>query len=150
MIITQDMAAQVVEKMIPLHKWMNVKLLEMDPERGFCKLLFPYREEVIGNFWEKRWHGGIIAAALDSVGGGVAMMTLTSVEDKVATIDMRVDYLRGTSPTDLVVTAELVRSGNRIIATKMQAWQENEQKLVAEGRGMYSVYRKNEIRKGES
>jgi uncharacterized protein (TIGR00369 family) len=104
-------------------------------------MLFPFREEVLGNFRARRWHGGIIATALDSVGGAVASTTLTSMEDKLATIDMRVDYIRGTSPTDLIVKGVLVRSGNRIIATDMEAWQENEQKLVATGRAMYSVFR---------
>ncbi|MEL6649547.1 MAG: PaaI family thioesterase, partial [Bacteroidota bacterium] len=82
--------------------------------------------------------------AMDSVGGAAAMTTLTSADDKLATIDMRVDYLRGTTEVDLVVEGFLVRSGNRIIATNMKAWQEEEQKLVAEARGMYSVYRQKE------
>jgi uncharacterized protein (TIGR00369 family) len=103
---------------------------------------FPFREEVIGDFRARRWHGGLIATALDSVGGAAAMTTLTSGEDKLATIDLRVDYIRGTTAEELIVTGELVRSGNRIIAVHMQAWQKDEHKLVAEGRGMFSVYRK--------
>ena len=141
MIVTKKVAIQFIEQAIPIHRWLGVKVLELE-ENGYCKMLFPYREEVIGNFMSKRWHGGMIATALDSVGGATAMTTVTSHEDKLATIDIRIDYIRGTSPTDLIVTSELVRSGNRIIATNMQAWQENEQKLVAEGRAMYSVYRK--------
>ena len=137
--MSPKVAKQIVEEFIPLHKFLEVELLEV--KEGYCKLKFPFRPEVIGDPRSQRWHGGIIATAMDSAGGLVAMTTLTSAEDKVATIDIRVDYLRGTSPSDLIVVGELVRSGNRVIATKMQAWQENEEKLVAESRAMFSVYR---------
>ncbi|MFK7921688.1 MAG: PaaI family thioesterase [Bacteroidia bacterium] len=141
MVVTKEIAIQVLEEMIPVHKFLGVKVLEI--EDGYCKLRFPFREELLGNFLTRRWHGGIIATAMDSVGGAAAMTTLTSAEDKLATIDMRVDYLRGTTETDLIVEGFLVRSGNRIIATRMSAWQEDEKKLVAEARGMFSVYRQN-------
>jgi len=140
MMVTPETAAQIIENSIPLHKFINVKVLEL--RDGHCKMLWPYREEVIGNFLNHNWHGGMIAAALDSVGGAVGMATLTSPVERLVTIDLRVDYLRSTGPSDLIVTAELVRSGNRIVATDMEAWQEDEKKLVAKGRAMYSVYRK--------
>lgn len=140
MMVTPEVAAQVIEQSVPLHNFINVKVVEI--RDGYCKMVWPFREEVIGNFLNRNWHGGMIAAALDAVGGAVGMATLTSPSERLATIDLRVDYLRSTGPSELVVTAELVRSGNRIVATDMEAWQENEQKLVAKGRAMYSVYRK--------
>lgn len=139
MLMSPAAAKQIVEEIVPFHKFLGVELLEV--RDGYCKLRFPFREEVIGDPRFRRWHGGVIATAMDAAGGLAAMTTLTSAEDKVATIDIRVDYLRGTSPSDLIVTGELVRNGNRVIATKMQAWQENEEKLVAESRAMFSVYR---------
>lgn len=139
MMTTPEIAAQIIEQSVPLHKFVGIEVVEI--RDGFCKMRWPFREEVIGNFLSRNWHGGMIAAALDSVGGAVGMATLTSPEERLATIDLRVDYLRSTGPSELIVTGELVRSGNRIVATDMEAWQENEQKLVAKGRAMYSVYR---------
>lgn len=139
MLVEPNLAARLIEQTVPLHKFINVKVIEI--RDGYCKMRWPYREEVIGNAMAQNWHGGMIASALDSVGGAVGLATLTSVEDRLVTIDLRVDYLRSTGPSDLVVTGELIRSGNRIIATDMEAWQENEEKLVAKGRAMYSVYR---------
>ncbi|MEM7370465.1 MAG: PaaI family thioesterase [Bacteroidota bacterium] len=143
MIVTKEIAQQFIEQVIPLHRFLGVKMLDIEP--GYCKMLFPFREEVIGDFRGRRWHGGIIATALDSVGGAAAMTTLTTPQDKLATIDLRIDYIRGTAPKELVVIGKLVRSGNRIIAVDMEAWQEEEQKLVAQGRGMFSVYRKEDM-----
>ncbi|MEM6803842.1 MAG: hotdog fold thioesterase [Bacteroidota bacterium] len=135
----EDLLKKIAEEAIPFHKFLGVEVLEL--KDGFCKIRIPLREEIIGDPRFKRWHGGVIATAMDSAGGMVAMMTLASGKEKVATIDLRIDYLRGTSPTDLVVNGYLVRSGNRVIAARMEAYQENEEKLVAEGRAMFSVYR---------
>jgi len=140
MIVPKETAAKIFEEAVPIHRFLGVKVLELTD--GYCKMLFPYREEVLGDVRVKRWHGGLIATALDSVGGAAAATMLHSFEDKLATIDLRVDYLRGTTPTDLVVTGKVVRSGNRIIACDMEAWQEEEQKLVSTGRAMFSAYRK--------
>lgn len=142
MLVTPEVAKQFVEQAIPVHRLLKVELLELGD--GYCKLKFPFQENVLGDFRFRRWHGGIIATALDSVGGAAAMTTLTSFEDKLATIDIRVDYLRGTTDIDLVVKGFLVRSGNRIISTRMEAWQEDEETLVAEARAMFSVYRKQD------
>ncbi|TAE51118.1 MAG: PaaI family thioesterase [Bacteroidetes bacterium] len=147
MIVSPEVAKQFMEQTVPLHKFLGMTVLEI--RDGYCKMRFPFREEVMGDFRAKRWHGGIIATALDSVGGAAAATTLTSFEDKLATIDMRIDYLRGSGPSDLVVIGKLIRNGNRVIATDMEAWQENEEKLVATGRAMYSVYRKQGLDPGE-
>lgn len=147
MLYPPDFARQFFETAVPLHVFLNVKVLDI--RNGYCKMLFPFRDEIVGDFRARRWHGGIIATALDSAGGAAAATTLTSLEDKLATIDMRIDYLRGSSPSDLVAVGRLVRSGNRIIAIDMEAWQEDEQKLIATGRGMYSVYRKQGQEPGE-
>lgn len=141
MIVTEDVARQFIEQ-VPFHKFLGVQLLEI--KDGYCKMRFPFREEVIGDFRFRRWHGGVIATALDSVGGAAAMTTLTSYKDKLATIDIRVDYLRGTGPSELIVEGFLVRNGKSVISCRMQAWQEDQQKLVAEGRAMFSVYRMEE------
>jgi uncharacterized protein (TIGR00369 family) len=139
MTVNKEVVIKAFEEAVPIHRFLGVKVLAL--EEGHCKMLFPYREEVLGDARLQRWHGGLIATALDSVGGAAAATTLHTFEDKLATIDLRVDYLRGTTASDLVVTGKVIRSGNRIVACDMEAWQENEQKLVSTGRAMFSVYR---------
>jgi len=139
MLLDKETGIKIFEQAVPIHRHIGLKVLEL--EKGMCKMVIPYREEFLGDFRARRWHGGMISLAMDSVGGAAAATMLTSVEDKLATIDLRVDYLRGTKPSDLVVSAKVVRSGNRIIACDMEAWQEGEQLHVANGRAMFSVYR---------
>ncbi len=76
---------------------------------------------------------------MDSVGGAIGIANFDSAEDKLSTIDLRVDYLRFADGKDLIFEGKLVRMGNRIMVTKMKALQENI--LIAEGKGVYNFIR---------
>lgn len=138
----EDIFRNIIENLIPLHPFLGFKLEKI--EDGFAVIRVPFRAELVGDPRAQAIHGGIIATAMDSVGGAAAMTTLTSFDDKISTIDMRVDYLRPGKPMDLIVEGEIVRSGNRIIVTRMVAYQEDKQHLVAEGKAVYNVKRKND------
>ena len=130
----------VIENLIPLHQFLNFELVDI--QDGFAKIKIPFKPELIGDPRVMALHGGIISMAMDSVGGAAAMTTLGSVEDKLSTIDIRIDYLRPGKAEDLIVEGKLVRSGNRIIVTKMTAYQKDETNPIAEGKAVYNVRRK--------
>ncbi len=134
-----DFVKNMVEEKIPIHKFLGVKLVEI--RRGYAKVSVPFREDVIGDIVRRRWHGGILATVMDSVGGLAGMTYLTSFEDKMATIDLRVDYLKGAEAEGIVVEGEIVRLGNRILVTSMKVWNEGESELLAEGKGVYNFIR---------
>ena len=134
-----ETAKQLIEKAIPIHKFLGLKLIEI--KRGYAKVAVPFREDVIGDIVRRRWHGGILATVMDSVGGLAGMTHLTSLEDKLATIDLRVDYLKGAEAKGIVVDGEIVRLGNRILVTKMTVWDEQEQEVLAEAKGVYNFIR---------
>lgn len=62
----------------------------------------------------------------------------TSKKGKLAT-SLRIDYLRGEEAYDLIIDGNLVRLGNRIMVTSMQAFQKDE--LVAEVEGVYNFFK---------
>ncbi|BDS12250.1 PaaI family thioesterase [Aureispira anguillae] len=129
----------MVEEQIPIHKFLGVKLVEI--RRNYAKVHVPFQEAVLGDIIRRRWHGGILATIMDSVGGLAGMTHLTSFEDKMATIDLRVDYLKGAEAKDIFVEGEIVRLGNRILVTSMKVWDETETELLAEGKGVYNFIR---------
>lgn len=134
---------QLMEEEIPLHKFLGIELLEM--KQGFGKVRVPFRNEVMGDVRRRRWHGGIIATVMDSVGGFAAGTHLTSFEDKIATIDIRIDYLRGAKDSAIIVDGTVLRVGNRTVVTTMRAWQEdNNEELLAEGKAVYNIRRKDD------
>lgn len=139
---------QLMEEEIPLHKFLGIELLEM--KQGYGKVRVPFRNEVMGDVRRRRWHGGIIATVMDSIGGFAAGTHLTSFEDKIATIDMRIDYLRGAKDSAIIVDGTVLRVGNRTVVTTMRAWQEdNNEELLAEGKAVYNIRRKDDRGNGK-
>ncbi|MFD2541340.1 hotdog fold thioesterase [Lacinutrix gracilariae] len=128
---------KTIEEKIPIHKFLGLELLVL--EKGFVKVSVPFRDEVVGDIRRNRWHGGIIATIMDSVGGIAGGTHFTSLKDKLATIDLRIDYLKGAEALPIIVEGKIVRLGNRILVTKMKAFQKNE--LIAEGKGVYNFIR---------
>lgn len=125
------------ENSIPMHKFLGLKIELL--EKNFVRIRVPFRKELVGDFRTNRWHGGVIATVMDSVGGIIGAMHFTSLEDKIATIDLRVDYLKGAGPTAIMVEGKIIRFGNRILVARMKAFQND--KLIAEGKGVYNFIR---------
>ena len=127
------------EKNIPMHKFLGLKIDLL--EKNFVRISVPFRKELVGDFRNNRWHGGVIATVMDSVGGVIGAMHFTSLQDKISTIDLRVDYLRGAEPEAIMVEGKIIRFGNRILVARMKAFQN--EKLIAEGKGVYNFVRMN-------
>ncbi|MFK7797021.1 MAG: PaaI family thioesterase [Aureispira sp.] len=132
----------IVEEQIPIHKFLGVQLLEI--KEGYAKVRVPFQEIVLGDIVRRRWHGGILATMMDSVGGLTGAAYFSSPQDKMATIDMRVDYLKGAEAAPIIVEGKIVRLGRRILVTKMYVWDEQEENLLAEGKGVYNFIRMKE------
>lgn len=135
----KELYKNILDNMVPLHQFLGITLEDID--EGYALMKLPYRPELIGNPRTMALHGGIIATAMDSVGGAAAMTTLVSFEDKISTIDIRVDYLRRGEAKDLFVEGKIARSGNRIVVTRMIAYQDDRDKPIAEGKAVYNVRR---------
>lgn len=128
---------QLAEEDIPIHKYLGVKVETLEQE--FIRFKVPFKEAFVGDIRRNRWHGGIISLIMDSVGGAIGIANFKSPQDRLSTIDLRVDYLRGAEAAPLLVEGKLVRMGNRIMVTKMKAFQGDV--LVAEGKGVYNFIR---------
>jgi uncharacterized protein (TIGR00369 family) len=134
---------KVVETQIPMAKFIGVKVLEIDD--GYVKLLFPYREEFIGDPRSKRLHGGYTATAVDLAGGVASMTYMTSQEDDVATIDMRIDYLRPGQAKELHAVGTVQSKRTRSIVTDMKVYHPDApDKIIAIGRGVFRIKRKED------
>ena len=139
--IDKNQIKKAIEELVPIHKFLGVELLEI--RQGYAKVKVPFREEVIGDFMRRRWHGGIIATIMDSVGGIAGGTYATSPKDKMATIDLRVDYLKPAEASAIIVEGEIVRLGKSILVTRMKAYQEGNDELISEGKGVYNFIRTN-------
>ncbi|MBZ9778816.1 hotdog fold thioesterase [Psychroflexus sp. CAK8W] len=139
--LNDDFVKKMIEEVIPIHKFLGLKLLHI--EKDFVKVKVPFRPEVVGDIRSNRWHGGIITTVMDSVGGIVGGTHLSSIKDKMATIDIRVDFLSPAYAKPIIVEGRTLRLGSRIFVATMKCYLEDdpEQHLVAEGRAVYNFIR---------
>ena len=82
-----------------------------------------------------QWHGGPIAAVIDTVGDYALVMLLGR---PLPTVNFRVDYLRPAIGTALVVTAKVRRNGRLVGVVDVDVENEAGQ-LVAIGRATYAT-----------
>lgn len=127
------------EHRIPFNAWLGMKVEQVGG--GRARVRVPFRPELVGDPLRPALHGGVLSALADTAGGLAAWGALPDPSTgRLATVDLRVDYLRPGRLEDLVCDAELVRLGNRVAVTKMALWQAGDHG-VAEARAVYNVVR---------
>ncbi|MFI2810069.1 MULTISPECIES: thioesterase family protein [Microbulbifer] len=117
---------------IPFNQQIGLQMQELDLENQRLSASFELRPELIGNIWKKILHGGVIATALDTVGGLTAMVAAyqrmgdidwkekTERLSKLGTVDMRVDYLKPGRGERFVCHGSILRAGNKLVVTRME------------------------------
>ena len=72
---------------MPANKILGLKIIEI--ESGYAYIQVPFREEFIGDYFQRRWHKGLLVRIADTACGVVGATVLKSVQDRLNTIDMR-------------------------------------------------------------
>lgn len=124
---------------IPFNVFLGLELLEL--ERGRALGRIPFRPELIGDPTRPALHGGVISMLADTI-GGAAVFSVTDPGDRVATIDLRVDYLRPGVEADLLAEGRLLRVGNRVGVASVRCWQPGPNpEVIAVAKGVYTIRR---------
>lgn len=133
-----------------------IRFLGIDFERRGDELtgLLNFDDKLIGNPFLPAIHGGVTAAFLETT----SIITLSwsvlwpdiesgaiDLEQMAAgdlprlpkTIDFTVDYLRSGLPRDAYARATVCRSGRRYASVRVEAWQDNRDKLYAQATGHF-------------
>jgi uncharacterized protein (TIGR00369 family) len=119
----------------PFIHFLGLKVTEADPATERVTMECAMRPEFERGKGTGQWHGGPIAAIIDTVGDYALIMALRR---GLPTINFRVDYLRPAIKTKLITTATVRRSGKSVGVVDVDVF--NEQKaLVAIGRATYST-----------
>lgn len=130
---------ELIEHSIPFNAFLGIKLVSL--ESGICKLSIPFRQELLGDFRRGAVHGGVISTLIDTC-GGFAVWSMCKVTDKIATIDLRVDYLKPALSADLVAESRVRLLGNRVGNASTIIFMSGEpNQIVAEGRSVYNIRR---------
>lgn len=111
---------------------------------------FDMKPDLVGSHLHNRLHGGVIATALDTVGGYAVALACAekyaheTAEQIVArfgrfgTIDLRVDFLHQGVGTSFLASASVMRLGGRIASVRMEL-KNDAGLLIATGTAAYIV-----------
>ncbi len=131
--------ADLIENGLPFQKMLGIRVVEI--VEGRVRLRIPFRQDLVGDARRPALHGGVISTLAD-VCAGFAVWTRCSLEDRIATIDLRVDYLRPATAHDLYAEATVRLLGNRVGNAQVVIWSDGgPDEPVAEGRGVYNIRR---------
>jgi uncharacterized protein (TIGR00369 family) len=133
----------LIQDFIPFNKFLGISVGEA--REGFVRLDLPFRPEFIGDAARPALHGGVISTLIDTAGGFAVWTQLAGIEDRVSTIDLRVDYLAHGLPEALSAEATIVRVGNRVGVVDVRCWQPSQPaRTVATGKAVYNIKRKED------
>ena len=138
----------IFEQRIVFNQVLGLKIASVRP--GDVRGTVAMRPELVGHAAYGRLHGGVISSVLDAMGALALMVAMAerhpheTVEHvahryvKLATIDLRVDFLRQGQGLHFVATAEVSRLGGRVGSTQMRLL-DDEGILLATAAAAYMV-----------
>jgi uncharacterized protein (TIGR00369 family) len=127
------------EQQIPLHAHLGLRCEHL--AAGLARVRIPPRPELTGDPFRPAVHGGVLATLAD-VAGGLAVFSQVAPEDRVSTIDLRIDYLRpAVTGADLFGEARLLRAGGRVAMAEVTVHQGDPAQPCARAAVVYAVHR---------
>jgi uncharacterized protein (TIGR00369 family) len=107
-------------RQLPHQQAIGFELLELTTEYASGRI--PYRLEFVGNPLTGVVHGGIVTTLLDTV-GGAAVIGRFGAPLTMATLDLRIDYLRPSRPRhDLFARVECYKLTRNVAFTRGVAY----------------------------
>lgn len=103
------------------------------------RLRVPWREDLVGDPETGVLAGGLVTALLDHVGGLAVWVALDRFES-IATLDLRVDYMRAAEPRrDLIAEARCYRLTRSIAFVRAWAFEDEPANPVAAAQSAYML-----------
>lgn len=122
---------------IPHNRELGIRLV--DVRRAEIVLELPYADQLVGNPTTGVIAGGAITSLLDAT-CGMAVMAATARPKAVATLDLRIDYLRPATPGLAVrAHAHCHRITRHVAFVRAEAYHEGAEELVASAAGSFML-----------
>ncbi len=106
---------------------------------GVAVAKIPYSAELVGDPLSGVLHGGVVTSMLDTT-GGVAVISAVGLPTPIATLDLRIDYLRPSKPgEDLFARVECYKKTHNVAFTRGVAYNGDEADPVASMAATYML-----------
>ena len=122
---------------IALNLAMGIEVLSLEDGRATVRL--PYRDDLVGDLDTGVLHGGAITTLMDTCSGMACFMGLPAV-DSMATLDLRIDYLKPATPgRDVIAAAECVKVTRSVVFVRGVAYHDDPSEPVASSAGTFML-----------
>ena len=113
-----------------------------------CTVRLPYAEHLVGDPDSGVIHGGALTAVLDNtMGMAVHSGSLRTARRAIATLDLRIDYMRPAEPRrDVLAKANCYRRTRNVAFVRAVAFQESEDDPIATAVGAFMLGTPNQPR----
>ena len=123
--------------MVPHNRALGMEVVSV--ERGLAILRIPYDARTAGDPDTGVMHGGVITTLMDA-SCGMAVFTAIDEPVPIATLDLRIDYLRPAEPGRAVVTrAECYKMTRNVAFARAVAYHEDPREEIASAAGTFMI-----------
>lgn len=124
-------------EVVPHNRALGLEILELDSGRARIRL--PYHPQLIGNPVTRVLHGGAISSLMDATCGAAVFMKLPRPVP-IATLDLRIDYLRPATPDrDVVGSAECYKVTRNVAFVRGVAYHDDPDDPIAAAAGSFML-----------
>lgn len=128
---------EMMNSVVPWGNEVGFKVTQV--ERGHVWGLQPWSEKLVGDPETGVIHGGVITTFLDNLCGMACTAAMTELRF-VATIDLRIDYMRpAEARRDIIGEAECYHLTRSVCFTRAWAYHETRDKLIATAAGTFAI-----------
>lgn len=129
---TPEMLARMsamIRDFVPHNKALGLEVIRVS--RGEVWVRLPWDAKLVGNPATGALHGGAISSAMDAT-GGLAIMAKLGKPGSIATLDLRIDYLRAArGGEDIVMRASCYKVTRHVCFVRGVAYTTDERDPVA-------------------
>ncbi len=124
---------------VPHNRALSLRVADYRPEH--LSLALPYREDLVGNPETGVLHGGCITSLIDATCGGAVILSLAAPR-RIATLDLRIDYVRPALPhQEVICDAHCYKVTRHVAFVRASAHHGEKANPIATASGTFVVFR---------
>ena len=133
----------ILARVVPHNAALGLRMLDVTETEVFLEL--PYDPKLVGNPETGTIHGGAITALLDACSGRAVFAALAQPVP-IATLDLRIDYLKPAEPGKSVLARATCYKLTRNVAfTRAVAYQDDPENAIAHSVGTFMLSTKKGV-----
>src|SRR5262249_25443589 len=124
--------------LVPHNRALGITVVSATWQPAAMIARLPWHAQLVGNPDGGSIHGGVVTTFLDAVGGGAVYLRMAE-RSAIATLDLRIDYLKPAAPQrDVFTRAECIKVTRNVAFVRTVAYQD-EDDPIALGSATYMV-----------